>query len=62
VPPRIGFWAKWLDSVAPRTIVLIAGVPLLQLGFILSYMAGALVAAGGAHLCRLRARVAISQN
>jgi hypothetical protein len=45
VPPPIGFWAKWLDSVAPRTMVLIAGVPLLQLGFILSYLAGALVAA-----------------
>lgn len=32
------FWAEWRDAVEPRTVALIVGVLLLQLGFILSYV------------------------
>lgn len=34
----VGFWAELRDAVSVRTIAIIAGVLLLQLGFILSYV------------------------
>ncbi|MEO9237581.1 MAG: DUF3533 domain-containing protein [Jatrophihabitantaceae bacterium] len=37
-PEPLGFLAEWRDSVSPRTVLLIVGVLLLQLGFILSYV------------------------
>lgn len=33
-----GLWAEWWDAVEPRSVLLIVGVLLLQLGFILSYV------------------------
>lgn len=36
--PPVGFWQEVKDAVAPRTIVLVVGVLLLQLGFVLSYI------------------------
>lgn len=37
-PPPLGFWAECRDAVAPRTVLLVIGVLLLQMGFILSYV------------------------
>lgn len=36
--PAAGFWAEFRDAVAPRTVLLLVGVLLLQLGFITSYV------------------------
>lgn len=36
-PRPQGFWAEYRDAVSPRTVGLVVGVLLLQLGFILSY-------------------------
>jgi hypothetical protein len=37
-PATLGFWAELRDAVSARTVVVVAGVLLLQLGFILSYV------------------------
>jgi len=37
-PPRPSFAADLRDAIAPRTVLLVTGVLLLQLGFILSYI------------------------
>ena len=36
--PPVGFWQEVKDAVAPRTIGLVVGVLLLQIGFVLSYV------------------------
>jgi hypothetical protein len=37
-PKEPGFWAEFRDAVSPRTVGLVVGVLLLQLGFIVSYV------------------------
>lgn len=36
--PPTGFWTEVRDAVAPRTVALVVGVLLLQIGFVLSYV------------------------